>query len=80
MLRPHSFNVFALTCQDDVDQATSIEELEKQIEKLAKVCLWFTSAVITLVFINKIKVLVWLKCENKYDTQVKYQTSIKKSL
>lgn len=24
--------------QDEVDQATSIEELEKQIEKLAKVC------------------------------------------
>lgn len=28
----------ALSYQDDVDQATSIEELEKQIEKLAKVC------------------------------------------
>lgn len=27
-----------LSCQDEVDQATSIEELEKQIEKLAKVC------------------------------------------
>lgn len=32
----HTFTV--LSCQDDVDQATSIEELEKQIEKLAKVC------------------------------------------
>lgn len=31
-------SVLVLSCQDEVDQATSIEELEKQIEKLAKVC------------------------------------------
>ncbi|GLD72866.1 bromodomain adjacent to zinc finger domain protein 2B isoform X1 [Lates japonicus] len=30
--------------EDDVDQATSIEELEKQIEKLAKVSTWFANA------------------------------------
>lgn len=32
-----TFTTFVLSCQDDVDQATSIEELEKQIEKIAKV-------------------------------------------
>lgn len=32
------FTIFASFYQDEVDQATSIEELEKQIEKLAKVC------------------------------------------
>lgn len=31
--------IFALFSQDEVDQATSVEELEKQIEKLAKVSL-----------------------------------------
>lgn len=31
------FMIFASSHQDEVDQATSIEELEKQIEKLAKV-------------------------------------------
>lgn len=30
--------IFALSSQDEVDQATSVEELEKQIDKLAKVC------------------------------------------
>lgn len=31
--------IFAWLSQDEVDQATSVEELEKQIEKLAKVSL-----------------------------------------
>lgn len=33
-----TLTVFVPSCQDDVDQATSLDELEKQIEKLAKVC------------------------------------------
>lgn len=38
-LWPWIFMRFASSYQDEVDQATSIEELEKQIEKLAKVCI-----------------------------------------
>lgn len=35
-----TFPVFVCSFyQDEVDHATSVEELEKQIEKMAKVCL-----------------------------------------
>lgn len=47
------FTLLFFSCQDEVDQATSIEELEKQIEKLAKVCysLKCTSFVTKLIYI-----------------------------
>lgn len=44
------FIIFASSHQDEVDQATSIEELEKQIEKLAKVC--FSSEYTRLMYAN----------------------------
>lgn len=37
-LNSRIFMILVSSFQDEVDQATSIEELEKQIEKLAKVC------------------------------------------
>lgn len=57
------YMIFASFHQDEVDQATSIEELEKQIEKLAKVC--FISKYIRLMY-SKINNIM-SACLGEYD-------------
>lgn len=52
----HFLYFFFLLYQDEVDHATSVEELEKQIEKMAKVCRSWTR----LNALKCMRISVWL--------------------